>query len=99
MSEESATVSERYPSGAALHHAAKIGVADDKPILFDYWGPSVQGVVMIGVRDNEEKLLVKNEEEYTSPIKKIFRADGDLVVVTENSIYMVADNVQSRRIS
>ena len=99
MSEELATSSERYPSPSALHHASKIGVSEDKPLLFDYWSPSVEGSVVIGVRENDEKLLVKNEEEYTSPIKKIFRVEGDLVVVTENSIYILADNVTTRRIT
>ena len=99
MSEESSVEQARLPGELALSHACRVAIEEDKPVLFDYWGPSVGGTVIIGVRENGEKLLVKNEEEYTSPVRQMFRAQSELVVITENSIYLVADNVQSRKIS
>ena len=91
---------ERSPCVEGLEHAAKLAISEDRPVLFDYWSGSVAGDILVGVRsENGEKLLVKNAEEYTSPIKEIYRAGTDLVVVTENSIYLIADNVQTRKIS
>ena len=99
MSEGSDVERSNVPSELALSHACRIAIEEDKPVLFDYWTPSMGGTVIIGVRENGEKLLVKNEEEYTSPVRQMFRAKSELVVITENSIYLIADNVQSRTIS
>ena len=66
MSEESDVGRSTLPSELALSHASRIAIEEDKPVLFDYWTPSLEGTVIIGVRENGEKLLVKNEEEYTS---------------------------------
>ena len=53
----------------------------------------------IGVRENQEKLLVKSEEEYTSPITKIFKVDNEYIIITENSIYLVSASIPTKRIS
>ena len=60
----------RLPSDITLKHAAKLGIVEDKPILLDYWSFSLDKKALIGVKDNGEKLLVKSEDEYTSPIAK-----------------------------
>ena len=64
------------PSGTTLQHCAKLAIVEDKPIMFDYWTSSCDKEVLIGVRENEEKLLVKSEEEYTSPINKIYKVEN-----------------------
>jgi len=87
------------PCGTSLNHACKIAITDDKPILLDYWTGSCDNNVIIGVRENSEKLLVKNEQEYTSPIQKIFQVESDYLILTENSIYIVSSNIQTKRIS
>ena len=74
------------PSSNTLQHAVKIGIVEDKPLLVDYWTSSCDKEVLIGVRENGEKLLVKSEEEYTSPIAKIYKVEGDYIILTENSI-------------
>ena len=48
---------------------------------------------------DDEKLLVKNAEEYTSPISKIYKVAGCYIICTENSIYIVSESVSTRRIS
>ena len=53
----------------------KLSIVNDKPIMMDYWLDSFGGDnanVLIGVRETQEKLLVRSEEEYTSSISKIF---------------------------
>ena len=87
------------PSVQCLKHCVKLGVVDDKPIMMDYWTESHKGTVFIGVKENDEKLLVKSEDEYTSPIAKIFKAENEYIVVTENSLYVVSCTIPSKRIS
>jgi hypothetical protein len=52
----------------------------------------------VGARENKEKLLVKSEEEYTSPIQKIYKVENDFIIMTENSIYLVSAAIPTRRI-
>ena len=89
----------RLPCLKALEHASKIACSDDKPIMLDYWNPSQTGSVLIGVREGGEKLLVKSEDEYTSPVAKIFKVEEDYLVITENSIYITVASISSRKIS
>jgi len=89
----------RLPESKTLQHAAKLAVVEDKPIMFDYWTNSLEKTVLIGVKENGEKLLVKSEEEYTSPIAKIFKVETEYIIMTENSIYIVDVNIPTKRIS
>ena len=87
------------PTDVTLQHAARISVTEDKPIMMDYWTASQEGKVLIGVREGGEKLLVKSEDEYTSPISKIYKVENEYIIVTENSLYLVSAGIQTKRIS
>lgn len=87
------------PGNTCLQHCIKISVVDDKPIMMDYWNASQENKVLIGVRENGEKLLVKSEDEYTSPIEKIYKVDKEYIIMTENSLYIVSANIATKRIS
>ena len=87
------------PSNSTLQHCAKLGIVEDKPIMLDYWAESLDKDVLIGVRDSGEKLLVKSEDEYTSPIAKIYKTEEEYIIMTENSIYVVSANISTKRIS
>jgi hypothetical protein len=89
----------RQPSLACFQHATKIAILEDKPIILDYWNASLEKTCLIGVRQNNEKLLVKSEEEYTSPIAKIYKVETEYIVVTENSVYLVSADISTRRIN
>ena len=89
----------RLPSDITLKHAAKLGIVEDKPILLDYWSFSLDKKALIGVKDNGEKLLVKSEDEYTSPIAKFYKSASEYIVITENSIYLVSSDIPTRKIS
>ena len=101
MSEEAREDSTNYrlPSGTTLQHCAKLGIVEDKPIMFDYWTSSCDKQVLIGVREGGEKLLVKSEEEYTSPVSKIYKVEGEYIIITEISIYIVSADIPTKRIS
>jgi hypothetical protein len=89
----------RLPSNTCMQHASKLAIADDRPIMLDYWMLSLEKKVIIGVKENGEKLLVKSEDEYTSPIGKIFKIESEYIILTENSIYVVSSDIQSNRIN
>jgi len=89
----------RLPSDVTLKHASRLAIVEDKPIMLDYWTNSLDKTVLIGVKDNKEKLLVKSEEEYTSPISKIFKVGKEYIVMTENSIYIVDVEIPTKRIT
>jgi len=96
MSEEKSI---RLPSTNTLQHASKICIVEDKPLMLDYWNPSLEKNVVIGVRENGEKLLVRSADEYTSTIEKIFKVETDYIILTENSLYVVDAECQTKRIS
>ena len=69
--------------------------------MLDYWLDSLktENSVLIGVKNDDEKLLVKSAEEYTSPISKIFKVNEEYIIISENSIYIVDVNCPTKRIS
>lgn len=87
------------PSNKCLQHCVKLAIVDDKPIMMDYWSDSHDKQVLIGVKETNEKLLVKSEDEYTSPISKIYRVEDEFIICTENSLYIVSANIDTKRIS
>ena len=101
MSAMSTTEETKLPSDKVLKHATKLSIENDKPIMMDYWTDSCgpEASVLIGVRNNDEKMLVRSAEEYTSPISKIFKVAEEYIVITENSIYIVHTSIPTKRIS
>ena len=89
----------RLPSTLCMNHAIKLAIVEDKPIMMDYWTASLDKSVVIGVGENKEKLLVKSEEEYTSTIAKIFKVETEYIIMTENSIYLVSNEIPTKRIN
>ena len=98
-------VSCRLPGPTLCDHASKIAIVEDRPIMLDYWPLSLEGKIIIGIREDGEKLLVKSQDEYTSPITQIFKVkeEGtehvDYIVLTENSLYLVNSACQARKIA
>ena len=105
----------RYPSPKTLLEATKIAISEDRPIMLDYWVGSLDKTTMIGVNEIEEngkstreKLLVRNENEYTSPIQRILKVPverpnggkvAEYLIITEHSIYIVDSEIPIRQIS
>ena len=89
----------RLPSEITLRHASKLAIVEDKPIMLDYWSVSLDKKALVGVKDNGEKLLVKSEDEYTSPIAKFYKSNTEYIIITENSIYLVCSEIPTRKIS
>jgi hypothetical protein len=90
---------DKLPSTATLMSAAKLAIQKDMPIQLDYFVDSSEEKAFLGEdAQTGEKMLVKNSEEYTSHIQKIYKAGDDFIVMTENSIYLVSGKVQKRKI-
>lgn len=90
------------PCDKTLATAARLAIEKDMPIMLDYYSDTREGTAFLGEDPAiEEKMLVRSEDEYTSPITKIFRAKDatDFIVITENSIYIVAGNIKKKKIS
>lgn len=99
MTEEGSEQSYPVPGQQSLQHSCKLAITEDRPIMLDYWTDSHEKKIVIGVRDNGEKLLVKNEDEYTSPISKIYKVDNEYIIITENSLYITSASISTRKIS
>ena len=89
----------RLPSNVCISHAMKLAIVEDKPIMMDYWTASLDKSVIIGVSENKDKLLVKSEDEYTSTIAKIYKVETEYIIMTENSIYIVSNDIPTKRIN
>ncbi len=89
----------KLPCEQTLKHVSKLSIVEDKPIMLDYWTDSCDKNVIIGIRETGEKLLVKSEDEYTSPINKIYKIESEYIIITENSIYVVSSSIDNKRIS
>lgn len=94
-----ASAAEIVPSAATLISAAKLAIQKDMPIQLDYFVDSAEGKAFLGEdATTSEKMLVKNSEEYTSHIQKIYKAGEDFIILTENSIYLASSKIQKRKI-
>jgi hypothetical protein len=90
---------EVLPGSSVLLQAAKLAMAQDKPIQLDYYADTVSGKAFMGEdSESKEKMLVKSGDEFTSLIQKVYKVGEDYIVMTENSIYIVSGSIQKRRI-
>jgi hypothetical protein len=91
------------PSSQVMQYALKLAISKDKPILLDYWIDSLESKAILGQKNNDtkDKLLVKSAEEFTSTIENIYspKNTNELIVITENSIYIVSNKIQKRVVS
>lgn len=85
------------PPASVLVRAAQVSIEQDKPIYLDYYQDSVEKKCCIGVRETE-KLLVKSDSEYTSSIESVFKCESCYIVMTENSLYIVSNEIPVKKI-
>jgi hypothetical protein len=91
---------EVLPQPTTLLQAAKIAIEQDRPILLDYYRETAAGTAFLGEdKDTKERILVKNKEEFTSLIKKLYKVGDDFIILTENSLYIVSGKIQKRGVN
>jgi len=85
------------PNVQTMLQAAKLAIAQDKPIQLDYYVDTTNSKAFMGEeKETKEKMLVKSAIEYTSHIEKVYKVAEDYLVVTANSIYIVSGKIQKR---
>jgi hypothetical protein len=92
----------REPHIETLRSVYNLGMTRDMPIMLDYWSESLKKRVFIGKKTEEgetETILVKSEEEYTSPIKQVFKSKEEYIILTENSIYIVDSKIPQKLVN
>ena len=85
------------PPASVLVRAAQVSIEQDRPIYLDYYQDSLEKKCCIGVRESE-KLLVKSDNEYTSSIESVFKCESCYIVMTENSLYIVSNEIPVKKI-
>jgi hypothetical protein len=98
----SASAASILPKPVTLLQAAKLAMDQDKPILLDYYRESATNGAFLGEDpESKDKILIKTKDDFTSIIKKLYRpeADGDYIIITENSIYVASSKLQRKRVN
>ena len=85
------------PPASVLLRAAQVAIEQDKPIYLDYYADSVTKACCIGVQDGV-KFLAKTSDEYTSSIQNVYKCETCYIVLTENSLYIVAADIPIKKI-
>jgi hypothetical protein len=86
----------RYPEDSTMLYATKLALKENKPIHLTYWLDSLNNKVVIYTdKKTNERVILKDKEEYTSPIVQKYNNKGDCICCTENSIYIVAESIKS----
>ena len=97
----SSSNSNNIMSNKTLQKAALLSIKLDKPILLNYYQESKTKDCKLAKIEDNETILYKSKEEYTSPIEKIYQVgednSGDMICVTENSIYVVTKNILPKK--
>lgn len=97
--QESQNAQVSIPSDNTLVSAAKLSIKYDKPILLDYYNDSINNKACIGLCNNNDKVIIKSKDEYTSPIQNIFKVNNDYIGVTENSVYILSVNIKTKKLN
>jgi hypothetical protein len=87
----------REPDEKTILFASKLSLNEDKPVYLSYWKDSLTGKVVIYTDKKSnppERVILKNKDEFTSPIVKKYTNKDDAIFCTENSIYILANNVK-----
>lgn len=83
------------PAQRTILKAAEFCVVQDKDLKFDYYEDSMNGKAYIGKNiSTDEKNLIKDTDNYTSPITSIFRMNDDYICITSNSVYIVHNKIR-----
>jgi hypothetical protein len=86
------------PSANTMVKAMKLGIKYTKQIDLYFYLDSTKGNISL-MSDGETTLIYKNDDEHTSPMIKHFKSDNDLIVITENTIYILSGSTPIKTVS
>lgn len=87
----------RLPSAKVLVIASKLAIKDDRPIILSYYVDSFNKKAIVLKKDGEQ-MLYKSKEEFTSPIANVYKIDDEMLVLTENSLYIVSSSIPTKEV-
>lgn len=91
---------ELLPGANTLLQSAKLAIEQDRAIMLDYYRETASGTAFLGEdSETKERILVKSKEEFTSLVKKMYKVGDDLIVATENSLYIVSGKILKRKVN
>ena len=90
--------SSKLPLNETLQKAAEISMKEDKPICLDYFMLSITALCCIARDKLGNKVLFKNDTEFTSPLLHMFKVEAtkdysEYIFETQNSVYVVSGNM------
>jgi len=96
----STSANEGLPGANTLLHCAKLAIEQDRAIMLDYYRETANGTAFLGEdSETKERVLVKSKEEFTSLVKKLFKVGEDVIVLTENSLYIVSGKILKKKVN
>lgn len=98
MSQQNNTQSNtlRLPEESTMLYASKLSLKEGKPIYYSYWTDSLQNKVVIYTdKKTNDRVILKDKDEYTSPIVQKYTNNNDWICCTENSIYIIANSIRA----
>ena len=98
MSLETQQAKIALPSDKTIITASKLSLKYTKPLDFYFYTDSCKGNLFI-LSDNDDMIIYKNEDEYTSPILKTFKNDNEYIVITENTIYVISSKTPMKNLN
>jgi len=95
------------PGDSTLKSAFQLAIKIDKPIYTDYWEGSCQrknagevNSVFIGIQSNDntlpKRLIMPDMSAYTSDIVKMYGSGEDIIIETDNSLYIVSKLIEKK---
>jgi len=96
----SPAIADVLPSAQTMLQASKLAIEQDRAIMLDYFRDTATGKAFLGEDpDTKERILVKSKEEFTYLIKKLYKVGEEIIILTENSLYVVSGKVQKRKVN
>lgn len=77
------------PSDKTLAQAFKLSLQIGKPVESYFYIDSCKGSIYICANETD-KIIYKSNDEHTSPVSSIYKSEGEYLIVTENSIYILS---------
>ena len=86
------------PSANTMVKAMKLSIKYTKQIDLYFYLDSTRSDVSL-MSDGDTTLIYKNDDEHTSPMLKHFKSDDDLIIMTENTIYILSGKTPVKQVS
>ena len=98
MSESNSTASNlTLPGNKTLNGAFRLSVVHGKPVCAYFYLDSMKGKVVIR-HDGDEKIIYKDEDEYSSPLEHLYKSENEYIAITNNTIYIISSRTEVRKI-